>query len=68
MLTTKTEVFIHELTEFISVWFHLFHLSIRNLSLGAKAETAIGKHYIDLDKITRTKLTKLLDGTGPKEV
>uniref|UniRef100_A0A8C0XZX2 Piezo-type mechanosensitive ion channel component n=1 Tax=Cyprinus carpio carpio TaxID=630221 RepID=A0A8C0XZX2_CYPCA len=35
----------------------------RNLSLGAKAETAIGKHYIDLDEITRTNLTNLLNGT-----
>uniref|UniRef100_A0A8C1J6A0 Piezo type mechanosensitive ion channel component 2 n=1 Tax=Cyprinus carpio TaxID=7962 RepID=A0A8C1J6A0_CYPCA len=35
----------------------------RNLSLGAKAETAIGKHSIDLDKPTRTKLKSLLNGT-----
>uniref|UniRef100_A0A671NMD1 Piezo-type mechanosensitive ion channel component 2-like n=1 Tax=Sinocyclocheilus anshuiensis TaxID=1608454 RepID=A0A671NMD1_9TELE len=40
----------------------------RNLSLGAKAETAIGKHYIDLDKTTRTKLKNLLNGTEHKEV
>ncbi|XP_059358611.1 piezo-type mechanosensitive ion channel component 2-like [Carassius carassius] len=40
----------------------------RNLSLGAKVETAIGKHYIDLDEITRTKLTNLLNGTEQKEV
>ncbi|KTF91372.1 hypothetical protein cypCar_00038471, partial [Cyprinus carpio] len=40
----------------------------RNLSLGAKAETAIGKHYIDLDEITRTNLTNLLNGTEQKEV
>uniref|UniRef100_A0A671L7B0 Piezo-type mechanosensitive ion channel component 2-like n=1 Tax=Sinocyclocheilus anshuiensis TaxID=1608454 RepID=A0A671L7B0_9TELE len=40
----------------------------RNLSLGAKAETAIGKHYIDLDKETRTNLTNLLNGTEHKEV
>uniref|UniRef100_A0A673KUB4 Piezo-type mechanosensitive ion channel component 2-like n=1 Tax=Sinocyclocheilus rhinocerous TaxID=307959 RepID=A0A673KUB4_9TELE len=40
----------------------------RNLSLGAKAETAIGKHYIDLDKDTRTNLTNLLNGTEHKEV
>uniref|UniRef100_A0A9J7Y5S0 Piezo-type mechanosensitive ion channel component n=1 Tax=Cyprinus carpio carpio TaxID=630221 RepID=A0A9J7Y5S0_CYPCA len=40
----------------------------RNLSLGAKAETAIGKHSIDLDKPTRTKLKSLLNGTKLKEV
>ncbi|XP_026061315.1 piezo-type mechanosensitive ion channel component 2 isoform X3 [Carassius auratus] len=40
----------------------------RNLSLGAKVETAIGKHYIDLDEITRSKLTNLLNGTEQKEV
>uniref|UniRef100_A0A8C2DK07 Piezo type mechanosensitive ion channel component 2 n=1 Tax=Cyprinus carpio TaxID=7962 RepID=A0A8C2DK07_CYPCA len=40
----------------------------RNLSLGAKAETAIGKHSIDLDKPTRTKLKSLLNGTEDKEV
>ncbi|XP_050952612.1 piezo-type mechanosensitive ion channel component 2 isoform X2 [Labeo rohita] len=32
----------------------------RNLSLGAKAETAIGKHYIDLKHETRKQLMKLL--------
>uniref|UniRef100_A0A8C1U1P1 Piezo type mechanosensitive ion channel component 2 n=1 Tax=Cyprinus carpio TaxID=7962 RepID=A0A8C1U1P1_CYPCA len=40
----------------------------RNLSLGAKAETAIGKHSIDLDKPTRTKLKSLLNGTEDKVV
>ncbi|XP_026133958.1 piezo-type mechanosensitive ion channel component 2-like [Carassius auratus] len=40
----------------------------RNLSLGAKAETAIGKHTINLDMPTRTKLKKLLNGTEHKEV
>ncbi|TRY55216.1 hypothetical protein DNTS_032685 [Danionella cerebrum] len=32
----------------------------RNLSLGAKAEVAMGKYYIDLDDETRISLTKLL--------
>lgn len=67
-LWSETEVLIHELTEVISVWFHLLHLSFRDLNLGAKAEIAIGKHYIDLDKITRTELTNLLNGTEHEKV
>lgn len=49
----------------------LLYLSIRNLSLGAKAETAIGKHHIDLDKETRKQLMSLLrddNTTEHKEV
>lgn len=38
------------------------YLSIRNLSLGAKAEYAIGKHSIDLEKKTRQELKNLLSG------
>ncbi|XP_058619112.1 piezo-type mechanosensitive ion channel component 2 isoform X1 [Onychostoma macrolepis] len=40
----------------------------RDLSLGAKAETAIGKHHIDLDKQMRTDLSLLLNGTRHKGV
>lgn len=50
----------YQVNEFISLWFVLLYLSIRNLSLGAKAETAIGKHYIDLKHETRKQLMKLL--------
>ncbi|XP_043089484.1 piezo-type mechanosensitive ion channel component 2 isoform X2 [Puntigrus tetrazona] len=40
----------------------------RNLSLGAKAETAIGKHYIDLDGPTRSTLSQLLNGNSEKVI
>ncbi|KAG1930554.1 piezo-type mechanosensitive ion channel component [Pimephales promelas] len=39
----------------------------RNLSLGAKAETAIGKHQINLDPETRTQLRSLLSDVNKPE-
>lgn len=38
----------------------LLYLSIRNLSLGAKAEYATGKRSIDLKNITKEELRRLL--------
>lgn len=49
----------------------LLYLSIRNLSLGAKAEMATGKHHINLDEDTTRKLKSLLnndDETAHKKV
>lgn len=45
-----------------------YHGSIRNLTLGAKAEMAIGKEVATLEAETKKQLVQLLEGTSNESV